>query len=240
MPDESKLVPPYLPYKTLLSSLENLGQGIPPKIDRSIWKNQPGTVQSQILSAYKFLGLMNDQISPTPTLKTLVENRMTPGPTLKTIIEDKYSPILKHDMATMTTTMLAAEFESAFSVEGDTKKKAIRFFLQAAKANGMTLSKFLLDQTRVSTGPRKKRTPRSNEPVGNGDPEFEGEDETPAVGTAKQITLASGGQLKLTLSVDLFALSTTDRTFVFGLIDSLNAYEQVAPVHRIEIVKEGV
>jgi hypothetical protein len=78
MADESKSIPPYLPYKTLLSSLENLGQGIPPKIDRSIWKNQPGTVQSQILSAYKFLGLMNDTTGPTEALRELVTNRSTP------------------------------------------------------------------------------------------------------------------------------------------------------------------
>ncbi len=84
-----KLTPAYLPYKTLLSSLENLAAGIPPKIDRSIWKNQPGTVQSQILSAYKFLGLIDEQSQPTPTLKKLVENRTSPTEALKVIVEEK-------------------------------------------------------------------------------------------------------------------------------------------------------
>jgi hypothetical protein len=233
MADESRAVPPYLPYKTFLSSLENLGQGIPPKIDRSIWKNQPGTVQSQILSAYRFLGLMSDQTSPTGELKTLVENRAAPGPTLKAIIDDKYSPILKHDLATMTTTMLAAEFEAAFGVDGETKKKSIRFFLQAAKANGMTLSKFLLDQTRVSAGPRKKRTPRSVDSSVGGEGGFEDEDETPVEGHRKQISLQSGGKLTLTISVDLFDLSSKDRDFVFGLIDSLKTYEEKPVINII-------
>jgi hypothetical protein len=228
MPEETKgkATPPYLPYKTLLSSLDNLGQGVPPKIDRSIWKNQPGSVQSQILSAYKFLGLIDDLTNPTLTLRKLVEHRASPASVLKPLIEERFSEVLKHDLATMTTAMLNTEFQTVYGVDGDVKKKATRFFLQAAKANGMTLSKFLLDQTRVSTGPRKKRVKRDAEGVGNGDGDFENEVETPTGGTKKQVTLTSGGELKLTISVDLFELSTEDRNFVFGLIDSLKAYEQ--------------
>jgi hypothetical protein len=223
MSDESKLVPPYLPYRTLMSSLENLGQGIPPKIDRSIWKNQPGTVQSQILSAYRFLGLMDDSTAPTESLRMLVEHRVTPGPTLKKILEDKYKPLLAHDLATMTTTMLNVEFEKAFGVDGETKKKGVRFFLQATKANGFTLSKFLLDQTRATGSvPRKKRSNRDSEPEID---DTEGDPETPETGTKKTIALQSGGQLSISLSVDLFELSRTDREFVFGLIDSLRDYE---------------
>jgi hypothetical protein len=226
MAEDSKLVPPYLPYKTLLSSLENFGQGIPPKIDRSIWKNQPGTVQSQILSAYKFLGLMNDTTGPTETLRELVQNRSTPGPTLKKIIQEKYKALLVHDLSTMTTTMLNSEFELAFKVDGETKKKGIRFFLQATKANGFTLSKFLLDQTRAaSSGPRKKRV--SKRDIDGDSPEEPDEEiaETPSKGTKKTIALQSGGQLSIALSVDLFELSKGDREFVFGLIDSLQDYE---------------
>ena len=36
-------------------------------------------------------------------------------------------------LATMTTTMLAFEFETAFGVDGETKKKGIRFFLRLRK-----------------------------------------------------------------------------------------------------------
>jgi hypothetical protein len=230
MPDESqKLLPPYLPYKTLLSSLDNLGQGIPPKLDRSIWKNQPGTVQSQILSAYKFLGLMNDASGPTESLRELVQHRATPGVTMKKIIEAKYKAILTHDLSIMTTTMLNSEFETAFGIDGETKKKAVRFFLQAAKANGFTLSKFLLDQTRASSGARKRKSSkREGEPADNG---FEDENEPEADKTVKTVELESGGRLSFSLSVDLFALSKTDREFVFGLIDTLQGYEakHIAP-----------
>ena len=231
MPDDLKLIPPYLPYKTLISSLENLGQGIPPKLDRSIWKNQPGTVQSQILSAYKFLGLMDETTGPTEVLRELVKYRQSPGPNLKKIIEERYKPILVHDLSTMTITMLNSEFESAFKVDGDTKKKAIRFFLQATKANHFTLSKFLLDQTRVpSSGPRKRRSSTRDSELGANDGAQDEEVEEVSAGMQKTITLESGGQLAFSLSVDLFELSRVDRDFVFGLIDSLNDYEAKNPL----------
>lgn len=224
---QGKLVPPYLPYKTLLSSLENLGQGIPPRLDRSIWKNQPGTVQSQILSAYKFLGLMNESTEPTEVLRFLVEHRASPTPVMKKLLEDKYKAILdKHPLSTMTTTMLSSEFEAAFQVDGETKKKCIRFFLQASKANGFVLSKFLLDQTRASSGPRKKRVSKRETEQDDVDDALEEDTDVASNGTTKTVTLASGGRLSIALSVDLFSLSTEDRNFVFGLIDSLQGYEQ--------------
>lgn len=223
MADNGKMVPPYLPYKTLISSLENLGQGIPPRIDRSIWKNQPGTVQSQILSAYRFLGLMLETTEPTDALRELVKHRQSPTAILKKILEEKYKPILSHDLATMTITMLNAEFEQSFGVDGETKKKGIRFFLQAAKANGFVLSRFLLDQTRTSGGTRKKRNGKRESDEDTVE-DLE-EEETTAKGPERTIALNSGGQLTISISVDLFELSSSDRDFVFGLIDSLRKYE---------------
>jgi hypothetical protein len=235
MPEEikAKATPPYLPYKTFIGSLENLGQGVPPKIDRSIWKNQPGTVQSQIFSAYKFLGLIDDLTHPTPILRKLVEQRSSPASVLKPLIEERFPEVLKHDLATMTTAMLNAEFGTVYGVDGDVRKKAMRFFLQAAKANGMTLSKFLLDQTRVSSGPRKKRTKRADETDNAEDLPDEGASAAPK-GTTKAIELRSGGRLTISLSVDLFELSKPDREFVFGLIDSLHEYE-TKPTVRISV-----
>jgi hypothetical protein len=127
----------------------------------------------------------------------------------------------------MTTTMLSTEFEAAFNVDGDTKKKGIRFLLQAAKANGFVLSKFLLDQTRApSSGPRKRRPKRDDEDNGQ---DIE-EDEPESKGTdLKHITLQSGGELSISISVDLFELSKSDRDFVFGLIDTLRSYQAKNP-----------
>jgi len=67
----SKRIPPYLPFKTFLSSLDTLSQGVPPKLDRSCWKNQSGVNQGLIMSAYRFFGLVDPGDSSTDTLVTL-------------------------------------------------------------------------------------------------------------------------------------------------------------------------
>jgi hypothetical protein len=48
----------------------------------------------------------------------------------------------------------------------------------------------------------------------------------PASGTTKTIQLKSGGQLTLSISVDLWELSDEDRDFVFGLISTIKAHER--------------
>jgi hypothetical protein len=40
------------------------------------------------------------------------------------------------------------------------------------------------------------------------------------------VQLRSGGTLTLTVSVDVFAMESLDREFVFGLIDKMREYEQ--------------
>lgn len=224
MAEESnnKLTPPYLPYRTFLSSLDRLAEGVPPRIDRGIWKNQTGTIQSLIMGAYRFFGLIDDQSKPTKKLHDLVAHRDKPNEYVKAILEEKYAEVIKHNLLTMTEALINEYFESVFGVDGDTKRKSITFFLQAAKAVGMPLSTFLQTQVRVrTTGTRRRR--RDNDAI---EPdEVEDDDQTPQTGEAKTVELRSGGTLTLSASVKFFDMASDDRTFVFELIDKLRDYE---------------
>jgi hypothetical protein len=225
----SQVVPPYLPYKTFVGSFGRLSDGVPPKIDRQIWKNHPGSIQSQIFSAYKFFELISPEDAPTDRLRELVDAGDNFAQLFAPVFKKYYAPVLNHSLTTMTPRMLSEEFDAAFGAEGETKKKAIRFFLQAAKESGLTLSRFLLDQSRTpASGRRKKPAKRESEP--RPQDEFRAADEQPAPPgrTYKTIRLASGGELALSMSVDLFDLTGRDRDFVFGLIDSFKKYERDA------------
>jgi len=219
----NKLTPPYLPYRTFLSSLDKLGEGVPPRIDRGIWKNQTGSIQSLIMGAYKFFGLIDDQGKPTKTLHDLVAHRDKPNEYVKAILEEKYREVIKHNLSTMTETLINEYFEEAFGVESDTKRKCITFFLQAAKAVGMPLSTFLQSQVRVRTSGtrRQRRRDETDEEM----EQLNGE-EPPQTGEAKTVELHSGGTLTLTASIKFFDIASEDRTFVFELIDKLREYEQ--------------
>jgi hypothetical protein len=219
----NKLTPPYLPYRTFLSSFDKLAEGVPPKIDRGIWKNQTGSVQSLIMGAYRFFGLIDDQSKPTKRLHDLVAHRDKPSELVKAILEEKYAEVIKHNLATMTESLISEYFEDAFGVEGDTKRKCITFFLQAAKAVGMPLSTFLQSQVRVRTSGTKRRRREDN---GDEIEELEEEEPIQHAGEAKTVELRSGGTLTLSASLKFFDMASDDRTFVFELLDKLRDYEQ--------------
>jgi hypothetical protein len=54
------------------------------------------------------------------------------------------------------------------------------------------------------------------------------QDTKPVGGDTQTITLRSGGTVTLTVSVNLFKLSPSDREFVLKLIDEMGAYQQAA------------
>lgn len=223
----NKLTPPYLPYRTFLSSLEKLAEGVPPRIDRGIWKNQTGSIQSLIMGAYRFFGLIDAQSKPTKKLHDLVAHREKPNDLVKAVLDEKYAEIIKHNLSTMTEALINEYFENAFEVEGDTKRKCITFFLQAAKAVGMPLSSFLQSQVRVRTSGTKRNKRR------DGEDEFEEarEQDGPVhqAGEAKTIELRSGGTLTLSASLKFFDIAADDRAFVFELLDKLRDYGRRPP-----------
>jgi hypothetical protein len=224
MPDAA-ISPPYLPYKTFVGSFARLAEGIPRRIDRQIWKNHPGSIQGQIFSAYRFFELISGDGMPSSELESLVSAGDEFSVRFAPVFQKYYDPVLKHSLATMTPRLLAEEFEASFGTEGETKKKAIRFFLQAAKEVGLPLSRFLLDQSRAPAAPKRrraqKREPDLREDEGTS---YEVPSTVPGK-TYKTIRLESGGELALSMSVDLFDLTGKDRIFVFGLIDSFKKYE---------------
>src|SRR5579872_6781248 len=97
--------PVYVPYATLISALDNLKKhGIPgtAKIDKTLWDNQSGAIQGQLLLAFRFLGLIDAQDRVLPTLPPLVEaSTEDRKPILKKIVEEKYHKVLALDLNTI-------------------------------------------------------------------------------------------------------------------------------------------
>ncbi len=222
MPEEqNKSAAPYLPFKTFLGSLETFTQGIPPRIDRTIWR-QSGLIQGLIMGSYRFFRLIDDNERPTEMLQSLVRRKDERADLIGSLLNASYPEIMgDHDLTTMTMAMLDELIEK-YNVSGSTKKKAITFFLQASKFAGVKLSSFI--QVRSTGGTRKKRAMQARN---NGD-SGQNDDYTPAPqsGSDKVIMLKSGGQLSLRVSVDFLSLSADDRTFVFELVDKMNGYEK--------------
>jgi hypothetical protein len=217
----------YLPFRTFTGSLDALEQGIPKQIDRTIWRNQAGNVQSQILMALRFLGFVDGSDHPTQLLHDYVEQKEQRKQTMAKVLQTAYAEVVRHDLTKMTPKMLDDSFDT-LGVSGDTKRKAVTFFLKAAKFAEIPMHPLLAAQVR-NTGPRGKR--KADRKIG--------EENSTAIKIAtattsgvqasntRSVLLKSGGTVTMTLAYDPFSLSVEDRQFVFELIDKLQQYSAI-------------
>lgn len=229
MADESKRSAAYLPWATFKSALDQLAQGIPSRIDRTVFPGIAWNVQTQLFAGMKFLGLLKGEDEPTPELHDLVtgsdEERKAK---LKGLIEYCYSDLIAMDLTKATRGHFEEKFGELYGVSGDTRVKAVRFFVSAAVYVGIPLSAFILPKdgkpkssSRRPRGATQRTARKANGQTPPAAPMVEG---TKPAGTSRSVSLASGGVLTLSATLDLFSLNSEDRKFVFGLIDTLEAY----------------
>lgn len=150
--------PPYLSWSTFQGILDQLkAGGIPDKIDRSVLVGKSGGDQSQFLRTCRQFGLMDpDTEQPTQRMRDLV-NADDRGPLLKQILEENYPTVVTLGGGA-TQQMLEDKFRD-FGIEGDTVRKAIAFYLNAAKQTDIELSD-RFKSTRPGAGGRRKRNTR--------------------------------------------------------------------------------
>jgi hypothetical protein len=208
---------PYVPFRTFLAALEGFERGLPNQIDRSLWPSYSGAIRGQLLAAFRFLGLMDDNQSPTAALREMAAKPESRRALMRALIEKSYQPLVALDLARASPHQLEDAVRAAYGVTGATHKKAVSFFLQAVRYAGLPLSVLLKAKTR--TAAFGHRRPAAGERPAK-------EAESAAAAVSRTVQLKSGGSLKLAASIDLFSLSAEDRAFVFGLIDRLQDYEQ--------------
>jgi hypothetical protein len=145
MQERPVTVPPYVPYRTFQTFLEFLQDGIPARIDRSVWGSRfSGSSGTQLMTALKVLGLVDSDGHPEPILEELVfaegERRRA---LLRGMLEDYYRPVFQLDLARATRNQFHEAFRSFGAREG-VLAKCEAFFIQAAIAAGIQLSQYVL------------------------------------------------------------------------------------------------
>lgn len=214
---------PYGAFSTMKrNAIEAFVEGVPERIDRSAFPGLAWNAITRLIGGLKFLGLIDDDGTPTPALlKLAVPDEAVRKAELEKLLRASYSEVFKLDLARTTPALLADTLGGAYNAAGDTREKALRFFLQAVVYAGVPVSPLLLrDQTRKPAVRIKRRaTARpSDAPLPTErTPE-------PSAGATRTIHLASGGRLTLTAAIDFLALTPSDRAFVFELIDKLATY----------------
>jgi hypothetical protein len=228
------VAPPYVSFSTVKNLLDWLGsEGVPLRLDRSFWQGKySGSTGTQLMAALRFLGLLQGD-RPMPDLESLVE--ATTGDRrfiLKELLKDSYGAVPFEELERATPAMLRGWFR-AYPIGGHTLRKAISFFVHAAREAEMPMSNAVrkMAKSKVTSAPagaaRERRTARPGpaSPVprqrtGGLRPSLQGREHSQTT-----IALQSGGVVTVGLAVDLFELSDRDREFVLALVDLAQGYQ---------------
>ncbi|MGH9432786.1 MAG: hypothetical protein ACRD3T_14695 [Terriglobia bacterium] len=223
MPTKQRQTAPYVPFKTFLSAIESLGPPTPHSIDRSLWPSFSGGITGQLLSAFRFFQLIDENGAPKQELALLVEQPAERKGVFQGLMKRAYEDVISIGLLKASPKQLDDALEG-YGVSGATHRKAVSFFLQAARYCELPLSQHLSRQTR-------SRTRRKAGKFRNGDAAKDAiatTDFSAPQRTHRTIRLRSGeGSVTLEVTFDAFTISPEDREFVFKtLIDQLIAYER--------------
>jgi hypothetical protein len=132
---------PYTSFRTLMNTVERMNDqgGAPSRVDRSYLANMPGGERGIFMTGLKSLGLVTEELEPTPDLHELVdateEGRKA---IIKRIAERVYEePLSLPKRATQN--QLETIFRT-YGITGSTLRRAISFFLAATDFAGIERS----------------------------------------------------------------------------------------------------
>lgn len=214
----------YVAWGTFKNAIERLSEAIPNRIDKTVYPGLNPAVVSQLLTAFRFLGLIEESGRPTAILQSIAtKDESVRKQRLEAVIRQRYSDLFNIDLEKTTPAELAELMERSYGVTGSTRDRAIRFFLASLGYVGVRVSQ-LLKVTPNGGGVRKRRAPRPRA-VQPSVESVERPDRSDG-GSSRVISLASGGTLTLLASLNYLALSPSDRKFFGDLIDRLDEYER--------------
>ena len=158
---------------------------------------------------------------------------------LKELLRDSYKAVPYDDLPRATPAMVMAWFRS-YPVAGHTLRKAISFFVNAAKEAETPMSGSVRRMAKskaqrhgagelrgnrrdLHSAPPPPTSPNLGKPPSRAIPTAADDMRSPEPNRTR-IALESGGVVTLDLAVDLFHLSEPDREFVLKLVDLTRSY----------------
>lgn len=157
----AQFVPPYISFAQLLNVLERMAQeGVPGRIDRSYLATWSGSAQAQFLKAAESVGLRDEHGRPTDTLKRLVAEPDARPAIIGEILREHYAGAIALG-EDATSAQLDEVFREFPGISGSTTRKAITFYLHAAKFAGIPTSKFFTAGRGTGSGSSGARAPRA-------------------------------------------------------------------------------
>ncbi|HLG08407.1 MAG TPA: hypothetical protein VI409_07035 [Gaiellaceae bacterium] len=161
MPEPETRTAPYASFRSVINFLDKMrethpGGGLPQIIDRSYWGTWfSGGYGPQIVYALKFLNLIDSENRPNNALAELVHDLDDRPAKLRDRWMQHYRAAFALDLGTATMSQLEEVFRDHYGVTGDTRRKAIVFFLHGAEFAGLQIGSHLVRSRGVAAAKRK-------------------------------------------------------------------------------------
>ena len=152
-------IPPYVAFKTFQTFLEFLSEGMPSRIDRSVWLNRfSGSNGTQLMTAIKFFELIDINGVPSDDFKDLVSRDSSlQKKIMRKLLFRFYEHIFDLDLENATRSQLREGFRKFGTKEG-VLVKCESFFIQAAKFSEIQLSSHILARRHNTSSNEKSKS----------------------------------------------------------------------------------
>jgi len=171
-PQTPTATPAYFAFKTLTNMIVKMEEhGPPTRVDRTFLAGMSGAGQTQFIAGLKALGLIDEDGHVQPRLTELVSKPEDRAQIMGQIVRDCYPEAVELGRTNATTGQLVEVFNNSYGVQGDTARKAIAFFLQAARYAGDIQLSPMFKTPAVRSGGgsgRKRGRPPKVKPENNG------------------------------------------------------------------------
>ena len=160
-----QLSPPYPTFGSFTGFLNNLREnGVPSRIDTSVFGKTSGSIKYSVLAALKFLKLIDERNGkPSETLAQLVnasdEERK---PIMASIIRNGYPTLFdgEIDLLTATAGQFDEHIRNQYGTKGSTVDKIATFFITAAKMADLEISPHLKARKPAAASPSSRKSNR--------------------------------------------------------------------------------
>lgn len=204
---------PYVSYATLINFIDTkLGAGnpLPPRIDRGFLDNYAGSIQAQLVSTLRTMGMIGDAGEVLPPLREATASPDARQAVIRRWAEGFYQDQLALAHNNATASMLHESFARR-KYTGSTLRKAVVFYLSLVDDVGLPTSSYFKAPRQSPPGgrPRRKREAPSPSPEPPTPPYVGSQPDV--VGERKVVGLGEAGTV--TVLVDVRWLDLPDATF---------------------------
>ena len=166
--DPPQVSPPYATFGQFKSFLNKLAEtSVPSRIDRTVFGNISGGTAYALLSALKFLRLIDGDGKPTSLLRQLVTaDEDGRKPLIHQMIYEAYPGLMNGSLNLAEAS--GGQFDEAlrehYNIRGSTVDKVATFFLQAAEEAGVQVSMHLKKRKPAAPSNASRRRPAPKTP----------------------------------------------------------------------------